>query len=254
MIGSEHPRRRGAARRGVVAVTYGLVCHGLFALAVATMAAGVATGLRTGRGTLTGPVAFAANLGLVLQFPLLHSFLLTRRGRALLAHLAPAAIGRDLAATTYVIVASLQLLATFSAWSPTGVLWWQPTGAAAALVWTAHAAAWLYLLLALWHGGLALQSGAIGWWSVLRGVRPDHGPLPTRGTFARCRHPIYLAFALILLTAPAWTPDRLLLVVPWTAYCVLGPLHKERRLQRVHGRAFVDYRAAVPYLLPWRRP
>ena len=67
------------------------------------------------------------------------------------------------------------------------------------------------------------------------------------GTFALTRQPIYLAFSLTLWTAPVWTADRATLTVGWTAYCLLGPLLKERRYLRCYGAAYEAYRRAVPY-------
>lgn len=67
--------------------------------------------------------------------------------------------------------------------------------------------------------------------------------------FAVCRQPIYLGFALTLWTGPIWTPDRLLLATIWSSYCVLGPLHEERRYLRLHGEAFARYQQRMPYML-----
>lgn len=74
-------------------------------------------------------------------------------------------------------------------------------------------------------------------------------PLAQRGLFAVCRQPIYLGFALTLWTGPIWTPDRLLLATIWSSYCVLGPLHEERRYLRLHGEAFARYQQRMPYML-----
>jgi protein-S-isoprenylcysteine O-methyltransferase Ste14 len=95
-----------------------------------------------------------------------------------------------------------------------------------------------------------LQTGAAGWWALLRGRKVDYGDMPTRGLFAACRQPIYLGFALVLWTAPTWTPDWLLLAVGWSLYCVVGPRRKEARWQRQFGERFLSYRQSVPYLLP----
>jgi protein-S-isoprenylcysteine O-methyltransferase Ste14 len=113
--------------------------------------------------------------------------------------------------------------------------------------------AWLFLLKALYDGGMGLQTGSIGWLALLRGTKPAFPALPTRGTFVVCRQPIYLGFALTLWTGPVWTPDRLLLAVLWTTYCVFGPRHKERRFLAFHGEVFARYQQRVPYMLPLGR-
>lgn len=241
----------------LLALGLGTVCHASFAAGVAAMAMGLWSGLTTGRGALHGTAATVANTALLVQFPLLHSGLLTRRGRAWLARLAPAPYGRDLTSTTYATIASLQVLAVFALWTPSGVVWWRPESTAVLVACAAaFACAWLFLLRALHDGHLALQTGLLGWWAVWRGRRPDYGPLPERGTFALCRQPIYLGFALTLWTGPVWTPDRLALAVAWTTYCALGPLHKERRFAAIHGARFEAYRRRTPYLVPRpvRRP
>ncbi len=112
------------------------------------------------------------------------------------------------------------------------------------------AAAWVFLLKAIVDGGLATQTGALGWWAVFRGRAPRYPTFATRGTFALCRQPIYLAFALLLWTAPTWTLDRPLLGLLWSAYCVFGPRLKERRYLAWHGTAYRAYQERVAYFLP----
>lgn len=236
--------RRGAALAMAVS------CHGAFVAAVGSLMVALGTGLQCGRLRLQDGAAVLADLALVVQFPLLHSFLLSRRGAALLRRLSPFGHGRVLAPSTYVCIASLQLLAAVWLWSPSGVVWHRPAGGTGVLQWTAFAAAWLVLLKALWDAGLGLQTGAVGWWALWRDRPVDYGGMPTRGLFACVRQPIYLGFALVLLAAPAWSPDWLLLTVAWVGYCVAGPRFKEQRWARLYGARFDAYRATVPYLLP----
>jgi len=238
------------ARRIAAAVSMGVLCHAVFLLAVGSMGLALATGLQLGRGTLPGGLGFAADLLLVLQFPLLHSALLSHRGRPWLHRLSPVGYGRTLGPSTYVLLGSLQLLLAFWCWTPSGIVWHTPTGATGGLQYALFGAAWLFLGRALWDAGLGLQSGAVGWWSLLRGTPVDYGGMPTGGLFARCRQPIYLGFALVMLTAPTWTPDWLLLASGWTAYCVTGPRLKESRWERRFGDPFRAYRSTVPYFLP----
>lgn len=233
-----------------LALVAGLLCHLSFLAGVGAMAAGIFTGMRFGRGPFTGAAAWAANALLIAQFPLLHSWLLTRRGDRVLAALAPRGTGKTLASTTFATITSLQLLAVFFAWSPVSAARWQPHGAFFAASCAAWAGSWLFLGRAMQDSSLALQTGALGWLALFRGRRPDYGPMPERGAFRLCRQPIYLAFALILWTAPVWTWDRFALAVAWSVYCILGPLHKEARFLLIHGERFAEYRRRYPYLLP----
>ena len=110
--------------------------------------------------------------------------------------------------------------------------------------------AWLLLLKASFDAGAEVQSGALGWMSLMARIKPSFPDMPTRGLFAVIRQPIYVAFALTLWTVPVWTPDQLLLATSYTAYCLLAPRLKERRFAARYGARFARYRAAVPYALP----
>lgn len=237
-------------RRILAALAMAVLCHTAFVLAVGSMAYALLTGLQNGRGSLTGGYAIAGNLLLVLQFPLVHSFLLSARGRPWLQRLSPVGSGRALSLSTYVLSGSLQLLLTFWAWTPSGMVWHEPHGVLGYGQYVLFAGAWLFLVKALSDAGLGVQSGAAGWWALLRDKPVEYGAMPTKGLFATCRQPIYLGFAMVLWTAPTWTADWFVLTAGWTAYCVLGPRLKEARWERMFGDQFRAYRDTVPYLMP----
>lgn len=230
-------------------LAYGLLAHATFAAAVACMAWSLWNGLQSGYGRLHGSAALVADAALVLQFPVLHSFLLSVRGRRVLVAIAPWAGGR-LQTTTYALVASIQLLAVFLLWSPSGVTWSRPQGALLAAQATLFAGSWAFLVKALSDAGLALQTGAAGWTAVYSGREVRYGGMPDSGLFRVCRQPIYLGFALVLLTAPCWSLDWLCLALGWCCYCAFGPLLKEGRWLRIYGQRFLRYRTATPYMIP----
>jgi len=238
-----------AAKRAV-ALVYGLLAHALFLVGVGGMILNLHQGMRWTLAPWTGVGALLLDALLILQFPLLHSFLLGRRGRAFLARLAPGGLGADLVTTTFAGVAAVQIALTFLLWSPSGVVWWEPQGTAAIAANVLYAASWLFLLKALYDAGLPLQTGSLGWWAVVRGRRPAFSPFPTGGLFRVIRQPVYLGFALTLWTGPVWTPDRLALAAVWTAYCFVGPRLKERRYLAWHGEEFRRYQSEVPYMAP----
>ncbi|MEM8591938.1 MAG: isoprenylcysteine carboxylmethyltransferase family protein [Pseudomonadota bacterium] len=240
-------------RRIATALSYGALTHSAFALGVGSMVVAMGFGMQLGQGPFEGPLAWVANLLLLLQFPLGHSFFLTGPGRRWLAALSPATgdHGKTLATTTYALIASLQLVLLFWGWSPSGVTWWQAEGQALVAIVALYAAAWGFLGLAILNGGPLLQSGALGWIALLRNKAPVFPDMPTRYLYALTRNPIYLAFTCTLWTVPTWSPDQLLVAVTWTAYCVLAPRLKERRFEAIHGARFRAYQARVPYFLPF---
>ncbi len=237
-------------RQRAVALGYGIFNHLAFAAGIAAMIAGLYSGLRTARGSLHGVAAASTDLLLVLSFVVLHSFLLSARGRRVLEHLAPLRLGRDLGTTTFATIASLQLLLIFVAWSPLGPVWWEPHGALRVVATLAYAASWGFLLKSMADAGLPLQTGFLGWGSIVRGRKPGYGEFPEDGAFRYLRQPIYLAFALTLWTGPVWSADHLLLAISWTLYCVVGPVLKERRYLAAYGERFQRYRERVPYWVP----
>ena len=242
------------AYRQSVAAVYGLLCHGQFAIGVGMMIFQMYFGMSKSFGTLAVPFSWLANGLLLIQFPLAHSLLLSTPGRRLLARLAPGAISVNLSTTTYVIIASAQVLTLFALWSPSGVIWWQAQGAPFWILTILYAASWLLLGKAILDAGITLQTGSIGWWAVFRNARPTYPGMPTRGLFRLCRQPIYLAFTCTVWTVPVWTPDQLLIAIGLTAYCLIGPLFKEARFTRLFGQTFIDYQKIRPYWLPTSRP
>jgi len=233
-----------------VALIYGVGCHVSFVTGIGAMMLGLYGGMTIGRGPLTGTSGWICDLLLLLQFGVVHSFLLSARGRRLLARLAPRAIGEQLRTTSFALIASLQLLLTFGAWSPMGPIWWEPHGALRIVISIAYGLSWLLLLRAMADAGLAVHTGFLGWGAVLRGRVPRYRDFSARGTFRFVRQPVYLAFTLTLWTGPVWTPDHFLLAALWTLYCLIGPVLKERRYLDFYGGRFQRYRERVPYWLP----
>lgn len=242
------------AGRIALALGMGLLCHLVFAAAVLAMIVAMFFGMSESMGRVPWPWAALANAALILQFPLVHSALLTEPGRRLLARLVPGPHGATLATTTYALIASLQLLALFALWTPSGIIWWRAEGAAFWALCTAYAGAWLILIKASFDAGAEVQSGALGWMSLMARQRPRFPDMPTLGLFRVIRQPIYVGFALTLWTVPVWTPDQLALALSYTAYCLAAPRLKERRFAARYGARFDRYRAKVPYVIPrWRR-
>jgi protein-S-isoprenylcysteine O-methyltransferase Ste14 len=238
------------AGRIALALGLGALCHTLFAAGVLAMIVAMFFGLSESLGTVPWPMAALTNGALIAQVPLAHSLLLTGPGGRFLVRLIPGPHGQTLATTTYAIIASAQLLVLFALWTPSGIVWWQAEGVAFRMVSTAYATSWLILLKASFDAGAEVQSGALGWMSLLARIRPVFPDMPTLGLFRLIRQPIYVAFALTLWTPPVWTPDQLVLAVSFTAYCIFAPRLKERRFAARYGTRFDRYRTEVPYMHP----
>lgn len=238
------------AVRIALALTFGVAVHLFFAVAVAAMILEMFFGMSRSLGSVPWPYAIVTNAFLILQFPLVHSLLLTGPGRRVLLRLVPGPHGQTLSTTTYALVASLQLLALFALWTPSGIIWWRAQGVALYATTAAYTMAWGLLIKASWDAGAEVQSGALGWMSLMRNATPKFPDMPTGGLFRVIRQPIYVAFALTLWTVPTWTPDQLALAIGLTAYCLAAPKLKERRFAARYGDRFESYKRRVPYAVP----
>lgn len=235
------------------ALLVGMACHSVFLVSLAVMFVSLYRGLGQGWIALPGFSGWPVNLLLMAQFALGHSWLLSDKGRRFLGRLLPLKLGIPLATTLYAGIASLQLLVLFLFWSPSQVLWTAPQGWIHIALTGFYVASWLLLLKAMKDAGLEIQLGYLGWTSVWSGKAPAYKSFARTGLFKRSRQPIYVAFTLILWSAPTWTPDHLFLAIVLTSYCVAAPLLKEKRYLRWHGDAFRRYQARVPYWLPLRK-
>lgn len=240
--------------RIALALIYGLACHTVFAAAVLAMIAAMFFGMSESLGRVPAPWSILANAILIIQFPLVHSLLLGKRGGKALEKLAPRMHARTLSTTTYAIVASCQLLLLFALWTPSGIVWWRAEGTAFVIMVCLYSLSWLLLLKASFDAGAEVQSGALGWMSLMQNIRPVFPDMPDRGLFRIIRQPIYVSFALTLWTVPVWTPDQLALALSLTTYCLAAPLLKERRFAERYGARFAQYQKDVPYALPRLRP
>ena len=245
-----------ASRSGqtAIALVCGAVCHVSFALGVGAMVAAMFFGMSRSLGRVEAPWSWIANIALLAQFPVMHTFLLSQRGKRLLAHLSPRGTGTTLSSTTFVTIASAQILALFALWSPSREIWWLAHGPALIVLVILYAASWLLLGKAMSDAGLSLQTGSLGWVALLRNRIPVYPKMPEGGLFRLTRQPIYVAFTLTVWTVPTWTPDQLTVAMAFTSYCLIGPLFKEARFRRIFGPAFDAYSQGIPYWLPWRLP
>ena len=234
----------------IYAFTYGIMCHLLFGIAVIAMIYHMFYGMQKSLGNFEGTLAIITNGALLLQFPIVHSFLLSQRGQKILSSLGPRKLASNLSTTSFTIVASLQLLALFMLWSPSKIVYDMPFEFLVYLLTVLYFLSWTLLIFATIDAGLEVQSGALGWISVLTNKSPVFPPLPTNGLYSVIRHPIYASFFLAVVTVPCWTADQLIISFILGGYCVFAPILKDRRLIKRHGQNYIKYKNITPYMIP----
>ena len=238
------------SKRWMIAFLYGLLCHVIFTASVVTMLVAMFFGMSQSFGKIPAPYSYFFNLLLLLQFPIVHSILLSSLGKKYLLYFSPKQYSKTLAPTIFALIASIQLFLLFFCWTPTQVLIWEASGISYYLMCMLYSLSWLLLIWASIDAGAELQSGALGWMSLAQNKPPKFPDLPTFGLFKFIRQPIYASFALTTWTTPNWTLDQLLIAVVFTVYCVIAPIFKERRLEKRFGDKFTDYKSQVPYMVP----
>ena len=238
-------------RNKLLAILYGLVCHGIFLMAGAVMFITILTGFQFSVVSLEGLSAVAINFLLLIQFPLGHSFFLSNRGMKALEIFAPKSYAKTLRTTVYATIASIQLILLFSLWNFSGVFIWQIESPANIVMIILNLISWALLSISSIQAGYKVQTGSLGWTSVYLGKKPVFPDMPTRGLFSIIRQPIYLSFSLVLWTSPVMSLDLFIVALSYSIYCYFGPMLKEKRFQRIYGKRFSDYKKKVPYFMPY---
>ena len=93
-------------------------------------------------------------------------------------------------------------------------------------------------------------------WDLLEfvGLRTGKEPrLFTGKAYGVVRHPIYLAFSLILAFHPTQTRSSFTTAAAIIAYFYLATFLEERRMERTFGEAYRAYQRRVPRFIPWPR-
>ena len=238
-------------RNKLLAILYGLVCHGIFLIAGAVMFITILTGFQFSAGSLEGLSAVAINFLLLIQFPLGHSFFLSNRGMKALEIFAPKSYAKTLRTTVYATIASIQLILLFSLWNFSGVFIWQIEPPASLYMITLNLLSCALLSISSLQAGYQVQTGSLGWTSVYQGKTPIIPDMPTRGLFSIIRQPIYLSFSLVLWTSPSMSLDLFIVALSYSLYCNFSPMLKEKRFQKIYGKRFSDYQKKVPYFMPY---
>lgn len=99
----------------------------------------------------------------------------------------------------------------------------------------------------LWKGSEGYDLGAF------LGLQPEPNGLAFGGLHRYLRHPWYLGLLCLLWSGPL-NEGRFTTAIILTLYVFIGIYFEERKLQKRYGKAYADYQAKVPMLLPrpWR--
>ena len=78
----------------------------------------------------------------------------------------------------------------------------------------------------------------------------NDGRLVTNGFYRFIRHPLYTFGLLILWLSPSVSLNSFILYTALTIYIIAGAFFEERKLLRVFGQEYEEYRSVTPMLIP----
>jgi protein-S-isoprenylcysteine O-methyltransferase Ste14 len=156
--------------------------------------------------------------------------------------------------STYVLLASLCLIALFWYWQPMGGIIWQVESA------------WLTLslqALCLIGFGIVLLStflinhfdlfGLRQVWFFIRDKKYENLPFRTPFFYAYVRHPLYLGFMIAFWATPFMTAAHLFFAVMTTLYMLTAIQFEENDLVRHFGVKYEEYKRSAPMLIPFTK-
>ena len=193
--------------------------------------------------------ALAIDAALLTLFAVQHSVMARRWFKEWWTQIVPWTIERS----TFVLFASLALIALFWKWQPIGMPIWTVTDPAVrAVLWTLFAAGWGTVLVVTFLINHFDLFGLRQVWLPLIGKPYTRIEFRTPAPYRYVRHPLYFGFLLAFWMTPTMTLAHLVFAIATTAYIVLAIQFEERDLISEYGSAYEEYRKRVPMLLPVR--
>ncbi len=207
----------------------------------------VATHAVSGHATSSPLWAALVDIGLITLFGLQHGIMARPEFKRRWTQLVPPHLERS----TFVWFAAILVIAIVQFWQPISGDLWNVTGAGALAL---YAISLLGFLTVPVVSFLTDHFELFGLRQVFEYAltKPlSSSEFKERALYKKVRHPMMLAFLVAFWATPHMTVGHLLFAVLMTAYILVGVYFEERDLARKHGKAYLDYQARVPKLLPF---
>lgn len=204
---------------------------------------------RSGTTQSTG-LALLLNLGLILLFSSHHSLLARMFAKRWLKQWFPPQLERSL----YVLCSSLALGVLLWAWQPMPQTLWSFSGVGYWTLLGGSALGWGIAALSTFQIDHFEMFGLRQGWDYAQQRETEPSTFTLTWLYRVCRHPMMLGMLLAFWLTPVMTAGRLLLVVTFSLYIVVGIQWEERGLEAELGEEYEAYKKKVPQLLPFPRP
>ncbi len=249
---SNRPKGESAMLRAL-SLGYAVACYAIF-FATFLYLVGFVGGLPMLPATVDAPpsalgpgAAILIDLGLIALFGLQHSVMARQGFKRAWTTIVPKPIERS----TFVLFASIALMAMFALWQPIAVTIWD-IGAPAGrmLLWALFWLGWGTVLLSTFLINHFELFGLQQAWVHARHREFAPPRFRTPFLYRFVRHPLYLGFFFAFWATPTMTAGHLVLAAGMSAYMLIAIPLEERDLVAFHGRDYVTYRTRVGRLLP----
>jgi protein-S-isoprenylcysteine O-methyltransferase Ste14 len=181
---------------------------------------------------------------LLLAFALHHSVM----ARAGVKRFLPAPLERS----TYVLIASLLLIAIFAWWQPVPASVWHAGRPWSPLIWAVYGLGWIIVVGSTFMVDHFDFLGLKQAYLHLRGRSYRPPAFGQRWLYAWLRHPMMLGLIITFWATPRMSAGHLFFAVSATGYIAVGIRFEERDLRANLGPVYDDYASRVPALLPIR--
>ena len=230
-----------------LALLYGVLCYVVF-LAVFLRAIWFVWRMDSLAPTSPWVRALVIDAVLLGLFAVQHSGMARQGFKRVWTRIVPQPVERS----TYVLIASLVLLAVVEFWQPLpGVVWHVKAPSAVMLLNVLFWFGWLLLVTCTFLVDHFDLFGLKQVWRYWRGMPYEPPTFKTPGPYRFVRHPLYLGFLIAFWSAPLMTSGRLFFSVMCTGYILLAIQFEERDLIDFHGEQYKVYRSGVSMIVPW---
>lgn len=190
--------------------------------------------------------AVAVDVGLVALFGIQHSVMARGWFKDRWTRVVPEAVERS----TYVLVASVLLVAIAWVWRPIPTVVWAFDGAAAVALWGVFGLGLATVVVSSFQISHAELFGLQQVYAYYQGRDPSPVPFQTPGLYQYVRHPLMTGLLLWFWATPQMTVGHLVFAGGFSAYILAGVRLEERMLLDAYGAEYREYREAVPMFFP----
>jgi len=236
---------------GLLFGLYALVSYAIFfaAFLYAIVFVGDLPGPKTIDSGVPGPLipSLIVDAMLLSLFAVQHSVMARPAFKRWWTRLVPPPIERS----TYVLFASLALIALYAFWQPlTQPIWTVPPGPVAMALDVLFWVGWGVVLISTFLINHFELFGLKQVWDRLRRKGAEAAQFRTPGFYRFVRHPIYLGFILAFWSTPTMTLGHLVFALGTLGYVLVAIQLEERDLIATFGERYRAYRRQAGMLWP----